>query len=455
MTKSSSTSSKAHRAITKKVKKASEYVPLESKNGKRGLFDKGIIGVCKQIDPNLSVSKRSMRVLNSVLLHLFELIHAEAIILLRSNEKKTLCCRAIQTATRLVMPGELAKHANSNGRRVVTRTDIGVYGTHTNAVGSEFLGASSRVASSAELRNIVHQLGGKQNPKFGLVAPPKKFTSHRVESIAMKRVKQFVEERYQEACSATSHTAEELADFKYEVSMDLLKAIVSNRDVNSLRHDDEEDDFIAQVIQPRVEYHFGARIDKIVIRRSCAYGKHINFHIDYALKTMQIALNEDTDNYEGGKLVYISGGKLMSPKRPFMSAIIHTNNIVHGVTEMVSGVKYGLFFLKLRGPDDRDSDEENSTFPPKPNSTGLVFKISTVRRLLKSRNNGIRIGAGAPIYLTAILEYITAELLELSGNYCIQCKKIRIQPSHLKFAIKNDEELNQLFGDFAIMSNKD
>ena len=97
----------------------------------------------------------------------------------------------------------------------------------------------------------------------------------------------------------------------------------------------------------KLEAKFADTYNEIIIRRCQAHDKMINFHTDVSLKTLQLSLNDGSD-YKGGQLVYATSGRLHAPERRAGTITIHNNQIVHGVTELKSGVRYGLFLLKKK-----------------------------------------------------------------------------------------------------------
>ena len=100
-----------------------------------------------------------------------------------------------------------------------------------------------------------------------------------------------------------------------------------------------------------------------------------------------------------------------------------------------------------KGGRGKTSGKKSQT---KSSKAGLQFPVGRVGRFLKKGKFATRVGAGAPVYLAAILEYLTAEILELAGNAARDNKKSRIVPRHIQLAVRNDEELNKLFGGVTI-----
>ncbi|KAK9817865.1 hypothetical protein WJX72_003385 [[Myrmecia] bisecta] len=77
--------------------------------------------VLKQVHPDTGISSKAMSILNSFIADIFEKIATETSVLARYNKKPTVTSREIQTAVRLILPGELAKHAVSEGTKAVTK----------------------------------------------------------------------------------------------------------------------------------------------------------------------------------------------------------------------------------------------------------------------------------------------------------------------------------------------
>jgi histone H2B len=111
-------------AVGKKAAKS--VAPKKAAGGKRRTkrvesYSSYIYKVLKQVHPNTGISKRGMSILNSFINDIFERLALEASRLSRYNKKSTLSSREIQTAVRLLLPEELAKHAVSEGTKAVTK----------------------------------------------------------------------------------------------------------------------------------------------------------------------------------------------------------------------------------------------------------------------------------------------------------------------------------------------
>ncbi|GAA5983200.1 hypothetical protein JCM11641_006846 [Rhodosporidiobolus odoratus] len=80
-----------------------------------------IYKVLKQVHPDTGISNKAMQILNSFVNDIFERIASEASKLAQYNKKSTISSREIQTSVRLILPGELSKHAISEGTKAVTK----------------------------------------------------------------------------------------------------------------------------------------------------------------------------------------------------------------------------------------------------------------------------------------------------------------------------------------------
>jgi len=80
-----------------------------------------IYKVLRQVHPETGISKKAMNIMNSFINDLFERIATEASKLVRYNKRRTLSSREVQSAVKLLLPGELAKHAISEGTKAVTK----------------------------------------------------------------------------------------------------------------------------------------------------------------------------------------------------------------------------------------------------------------------------------------------------------------------------------------------
>eukprot|EP00029_Vermamoeba_vermiformis_P009579 TRINITY_DN481_c0_g1_i1.p1 TRINITY_DN481_c0_g1~~TRINITY_DN481_c0_g1_i1.p1 ORF type:complete len:137 (-),score=57.93 TRINITY_DN481_c0_g1_i1:166-576(-) len=113
----------ADKPKTQKVKKAAKGEKGEDHSRRRNYnsYSTFIYKVLKQVHPDTGVSNKAMAIMNSFVNDIFERIAHEAGRLARYNKRQTITSREIQTAVRLLLPGELAKHAVSEGTKAVTK----------------------------------------------------------------------------------------------------------------------------------------------------------------------------------------------------------------------------------------------------------------------------------------------------------------------------------------------
>ncbi|KAH7643444.1 histone H2B [Dermatophagoides farinae] len=109
----------------KSAGKAQKSVRVSDKKKKyrrrKESFSIYIYKVMKQVHPDTGISSKAMSIMNSFVNDIFERIAAEASRLAQYNKRTTITSREIQTSVRLLLPGELAKHAVSEGTKSVTK----------------------------------------------------------------------------------------------------------------------------------------------------------------------------------------------------------------------------------------------------------------------------------------------------------------------------------------------
>jgi histone H2B len=120
---------KGEKAPAEKKPKAEKRIPTKEGGEKKKKKAKKstetykiyIFKVLKQVHPDIGISSKAMSIMNSFINDIFEKLASEASKLARYNKKPTITSREIQTSVRLVLPGELAKHAVSEGTKAVTK----------------------------------------------------------------------------------------------------------------------------------------------------------------------------------------------------------------------------------------------------------------------------------------------------------------------------------------------
>lgn len=111
----------AGKAPAKTAEKQTKSTGGTRKKVRKETFNTYIYKVLKQVHPDTGISNKAMSIMNSFVHDIFERIAEEASRLASYNKRSTISSREIQTSVRLILPGELAKHAVSEGTKAVTK----------------------------------------------------------------------------------------------------------------------------------------------------------------------------------------------------------------------------------------------------------------------------------------------------------------------------------------------
>ncbi|KAF8320294.1 histone-fold-containing protein [Clavulina sp. PMI_390] len=117
----SSTRRKTSSSVAKKAAPAADGDKKKRKKVRKETYSSYIYKVLKQVHPDTGISNKAMAILNSFVNDIFERIATEASKLASYSKKSTISSREIQTSVRLILPGELSKHAISEGTKSVTK----------------------------------------------------------------------------------------------------------------------------------------------------------------------------------------------------------------------------------------------------------------------------------------------------------------------------------------------
>ncbi|XP_064444502.1 histone H2B type 2-F-like isoform X7 [Mirounga angustirostris] len=152
------------KAVTKVQKKDGK----KRKRSRKESYSVYVYKVLKQVHPDTGISSKAMGIMNSFVNDIFERIAGEASRLAHYNKRSTITSREIQTAVRLLLPGELAKHAVSEGTKAVTKYTSSKFGTSHSHMQKNETGPFPYTTHKNRLQMVERpqcETGVHQNPK--------------------------------------------------------------------------------------------------------------------------------------------------------------------------------------------------------------------------------------------------------------------------------------------------
>jgi hypothetical protein len=220
------------------------------------------------------------------------------------------------------------------------RLDIGVFGAHALSPGTEFLMGARPAATLVEAQTLASRLGGRADAT--LRSYPDQVL---IGAKGRRQLKSMLDREHglRAACGKHVH------DLKLTLTRDELLQMISNSELADI----EALHCAASAA--------GDSFNQIKLRRVGAKpGECIPFHTDVgSTLTMQVPLNDDSE-YDGGRLMFATASGMLQPARPAGSATIHESHIVHGVSQMLGGVRYGLFLLRNTAGREGQIGEERA-----------------------------------------------------------------------------------------------
>ncbi|TRZ00578.1 hypothetical protein DNTS_004500 [Danionella cerebrum] len=435
------------KAVTKTAGKGGK----KRKRSRKESYAIYVYKVLKQVHPDTGISSKAMGIMNSFVNDIFERIAGEASRLAHYNKRSTISSREIQTAVRLLLPGELAKHAVSEGTKAVTKytsskkTDPAVFSSRLHGSFSLLYSAifwSQAMAKSPVL--IADHLSVQPDPHV-----------HAAE-VVQTQPDALCRSSFNHVPHATLH----LDRINRDQIHVMLSAVshrfkpVSERGDTLIRPLPR----VSEQTHPDVIIIFLAGIDdplQLLILALVPHSDHINASLcDSSFEIHQFSDSFHSSNPIGPPIGSQKGGAwlrgnirdwLLVLKRRAPAESFKSHDPCPA-SALISAYQQ-LDSMSGRGKTGGKARAKAKT---RSSRAGLQFPVGRVHRLLRKGNYGERVGAGAPVYLAAVLEYLTAEILELAGNAARDNKKTRIIPRHLQLAVRNDEELNKLLGGVTI-----
>ena len=106
--------------------------------------------------------------------------------------------------------------------------------------------------------------------------------------------------------------------------------------------------------------------------------------------------------------------------------------------------------MPAKGSARRKSASKRSKVVSGSVRAGTLFPVGRMNRLLKQGRFSARQSSSSGCFMAGVLEYLTAEILELAGNVCEQQKKKTISPKHLNLGVRSDDELSKLMAEVTV-----